>query len=500
MSAVSLRHPPSIARRLGLWLGVGLTLLWLGASGIALRTLEHELNAAYDDSLKQSALRILPLALHSLREPWERRRLELGANGANPPTVTGDEPDTDEAGQATTGEATEFDDESFSYVIRDRSGAIVLRDEDVPADFAIDVPDAGFSTFKGQRTFSLAEPRTGYSIVIIEKSDRRAEAIRHSLMGLILPLLALLPLIGGTIWLALRVALRPLEKLRAELDARDGRNLTPLAADTQPRELRPLTETIGALLGRLSAALDAERQFAARSAHELRTPIAGALAQTQQLASELGAESPRLARVQEIETALRNLAGLSEKLLQLSRLEAGFARADAETDMLPVLRLMVHDLNSRDTTEGRINLDVDTGTLPVAMDADAFAIALRNLIENAAKHGAPDGEIDVLVEAGLIRVENAGRVVPPAILAGLGQPFMRGDTSAKGTGLGLSIVRAILEQTGGSLTLRSPIPGRDGGFSAEIRFQRDPRQNLRPIAQASAQAVPIDQPASTSVG
>jgi two-component system OmpR family sensor kinase len=492
------KRPASIARRLGLWLGVGLTLLWLGASAIALHSLERELNAAYDDSLKQSALRILPLAVHSLREPWERQRMELDGRGASPALVTGADEDADEAGGSKE-EPVEFDDESFSYVIRDRTGQIVMRDEDVPADFTIEAPAEGYGHFKGERIFTLADDRSGYSIVIIERSDRRAEAIQRSLMGLILPLLALLPLIAGTIWLALRVALKPLEKLRAELDARDGRNLAPLDANTQPRELRPLAETIGALLGRLRSALEAERHFAARSAHELRTPIAGALAQTQQLALELDG-SPRLARVHEIETALRNLAGLSEKLLQLSRLEAGFARAETPTDILPVIRLMVRDLNGRDITEGRINLEIETESLVVPIDPDAFAIALRNLVENAARHGDAASEIDVLVGADGLRVENAGPVVPPEILAELGQPFVRGDTQAKGTGLGLSIVRSILEQTGGSLSFASPVPGKASGFSAAIRFQRASRQSLRPMAQASAQAVPIDQPASTSVG
>jgi two-component system OmpR family sensor kinase len=489
--------PPSIALRLGLWLGAGLTLLWLGASAIALHSLERDLSAAYDDSLRQSALRILPLAVHNLREPWDRRRLELDGNPDASSRISGGDAEGEDENEEG---GREFDDESFSYVIRDSSGAIVLRDEDVPANFTIDAPLSGYGEINGLHTFSLTDPRSGYSIVIVERSDRRAAAIQRSLVGLILPLLGLLPLIAATIWLALRVALRPLQNLRAELDARDGRNLAPLAADTQPRELRPLAETIGALLGRLRSALEAERHFAARSAHELRTPIAGALAQTQQLASELGPHSPRLARVHEIEMALRNLAGLSEKLLQLSRLEAGFARAEAQTDLLPVIRLMVRDLNSRDITAGRINLEVEATSLIAAIDPDAFAIALRNLVDNAARHGNASGEIDVLVGPDSVRVENAGPVVAPAILATLGQPFMRGDTRANGTGLGLSIVRSILEQTGGSLTFASPVPGKSSGFSAEIRLQRASRQSRNPIAQASAQAVPIDQPASTSVG
>src|SRR5690606_20027179 len=169
--------------------------------------------------------------------------------------------------------------------------------------------------------------------------------LMDAISALGLPLLALLPLMAGGVWLAMRLALRPLEVLRRDIGKRDSRNLQPLLSDGHPAELAPIAEAVEALMSRLKSALDAERSFAARSAHELRTPIAGALAQTQQLAAELG-NGPGATRLVEIEAALKRLATLSEKLLQMARIEAGFAKSDVETDLLPVLTMVVRDINA----------------------------------------------------------------------------------------------------------------------------------------------------------
>lgn len=438
-------------------LAVGLTLvtavLWIGAASISIGVLRHELNEAYDDSLRQSALRLLPLAIHDIQEPWERRRPVVGFGGFDP-------------------HEEEMDNESFTYFVRNKAGEVVLRDEDMAEDATVVAPPDGYGEWQGQRTYSLTDDRSGYGIVIVEASKRREDAISDSVAGLTWPLVALTPLIAIGIWFAMRLALRPLVALRDDIARRDGRNLAPLSADGHPVELAPIADAVAGLLERLKSALDVERSFAARSAHELRTPIAGALAQTQQLAAELG-DSPRIGRVHDIEAALRRLAALSEKLLQMSRLEAGFARATETVDLVPVLRLMVRDANRFDAEEERVTLDLaGRSTLMVRIDADAFAIALRNLIDNAINHGAKGGDVVVSVDAtGAVHVRNDGPVVAPEILAQLGQPFVRGETEAQGTGLGLSIVGSIVRQAGGTLTLHSPALGEAGGFEAVIALQ-----------------------------
>lgn len=436
-----------------------MTLLWIGAATISASVMQRELSEAYDDSLQQSAQRLLPLAVHDLRERREGGRL-----------IVGD--DEDDGGEGDNGDDPRArpvpHDPTFTYLIQNRAGEVVLRDEhagelSAPAD----LPD-GFADIDGKRTFRLADQRTGFSILVIETSDRRMTGLRDSITALGLPLLALLPLMAGGVWLAMRLALRPLELLRRDISQRDSNNLQPLGSDGHPAELAPIAEAVEGLLSRLKSALDAERSFAARSAHELRTPIAGALAQTQQLAAELGGK-PGSARLREIEAALKRLSTLSEKLLQLARIEAGFARQDRNVDLLPVLRMVIGDINASSAWHDRVQFAPGSTSLVAPIDPDAFAVAVRNLVENALKHGAPDRQVHVLVDdGGTVRVRNAGGVLDEAELARLGQPFVRGATTADGSGLGLSIVRSILEQAGGKLVLQSPAPGASDGFEAAL--------------------------------
>lgn len=458
------RH--SIAVRLAIGLTAGTALLWIGAATIAGTVMQRELNQAFDETLRQSAFRLLPLATHDLRESDERpeRRVSVLEDD--------DEESDDDRGSDSGDDSTAAprdvlaESDYLTYYVRNRAGAVAVRAEDAPETIvATQVPD-GFSEVEGQRLFAITDQRSGFSIVVIERTDHRKNAIAQSLGALSWPLVALIPIIAAGIWFALRLAMRPLERLRRDIATRDGHNLAPLSSDGHPVELAPIADAVASLLARLRSALDAERTFAASSAHELRTPIAGALAQTQQLAIELG-DRPGSARLKEIEAALRHLAQLSEKLLQLSRLEAGFAQSETEADLRPALALVVADFRSS-LAGARVQLHMAPDTpLAARINVDAFAIAVRNLIQNALVHGAKDGPVDVHVGPGrVVRIVSAGPVVPAATLDQIGEPFVRGETSAQGTGLGLAIVRSIMDQTGGSLKLQSPATGRADGFEA----------------------------------
>lgn len=432
-------------RRSLFWqLAIGLSamtgLLWLGAAAISAAVMSHAINEAYDYALEQVADRLLPLAVHDLREPHERRQIE----------------------------ADREDDGEFRYVIRDPGGNVVLNDGDLPETILPQITDDGQFDTEAGRAYARTDPRSGFSIVVLEAESERSEALFDGGWALLGPLAALLPLVALGVWLALRLALAPLQRLRADLAERGRHNLAPLDPASYPPELTPIVGEMASLLDRLQQAMDAERAFAATSAHELRTPIAGALAQTQLLAAELR-QHPAAQRTAEIERALRRLSALAERLLQLTRLEAGFARSDTEIDLLPVIDLVVRDFRS---SGAPLTLEVEAGAAPKGrVDSDAFALVLRNLIDNAMRHGAPASE--VLLRAcrdGTIRVINAGPVVAPETLATLGHPFVRGQTSASGTGIGLSMVRSVVEQTGGSLSFLSPAQGRSDGFEVAVRF------------------------------
>lgn len=439
-----MRRPWSIALRLAIWLSLGTGAFWLGAAAISVAVLHHELQEAFDETLSQSAFRLLPLALHDLREPGERHG----------PIEAMDD----------------LDSAAFTYFVHDPAGNVIIRADDAPEDITVVPTTGGYFELDGKRAYAITDRRSGLGIVVLEMSDHRQEALSDAAGALFWPLAALLPLIAAGIWLVVRLGMRPLHAFAQDVALRDETNLAPLTAAGQPRELAPIAREVAALLDRLKGAMEAERSFAANSAHELRTPIAGALAQTQRLALDLG-DHPARQRVLDVELSLKHLSQLSENLLQLARLEAGFARSDTLLDLQPVLDLVIRDFQRARATTGRLQVDRVDVDLTTRITADAFAIVLRNVIGNGLVHGARAGMVEVSVMEGpVVRVRNHGPIVSPQVLTQLGTRFARGDTQATGTGLGLAIVKAIMEQVGGQMVLASPIPGEPDGFEVRLEF------------------------------
>ena len=106
---------------------------------------------------------------------------------------------------------------------------------------------------------------------------------------------------------------------------------------------------------------------------------------------------------------------------------------------------------------GRISLSLPESEVNSLLDPDAFAILLRNLIENALKHGADNQTVEVsMTDDGRLRVSNAGTIVPAPQLALLRNRFARATTDTAGSGLGLAIADAIATGAGMTLHLRSP--------------------------------------------
>jgi two-component system OmpR family sensor kinase len=221
------------------------------------------------------------------------------------------------------------------------------------------------------------------------------------------------------------------------------------------------------LLSRLSSAFEAERSFAANAAHELRTPVAGAIAQAQRLQAETADPEAR-ARAAGIEATLKRLIRLSERLMQLARAEGGRLRKDEVADLRPIARILTDDL-TRTVGAGRIALTLPDAPVLSDLDPDVFAILFRNLVENALRHGAGSDAINVtLTPEGVLTVANDGPVIAPETLARLTDRFERANAATEGSGLGLAIVAAIARRSGGTLSLSSPRPGRTSGFEARF--------------------------------
>ena len=435
--------PKSLQWRLSLWLGLGVALLWAVAAAVTAHKLRHEMNEVFDSALEETAQRILPLAV-----------LDIVGR------------DSDDADQRVA--TLRQHDEYFTYVVRDAEGKVLLRSHN--ADLAVFPPftGMGFANTPTHRIYFDAALRGTVTIAVAEPLAHRRAVAKELLFGLALPLGLIVPLGLIGVWAVVRVSMAPLRTFRSGIEARGGGDLTPIAADGLPSEIRPIAQAVNRLLERLRRTLEAERSFTANSAHELRTPVAAALAQTQRLIAEAPDDAIR-DRARHIETALRRLSRLSEKLMQLARAEGGRLQVAEPTDVVAILRMVVGEMTGSADGTGRIDLTLPNAPVLSRIDPDAFAILTRNLIENALKHGSRQEPVRVALSAeGVLRVANAGSAVPPDLLARLSEPFERGRAQADGAGLGLAIAKAVASGTGGSIELVSPLEGRQDGFEARF--------------------------------
>jgi len=439
-----MRWPTSLQGRLGLSLGLALTVLWLLAATVTALVVRGELDAVFDSALQETAERILPLAV------------------------------TDIVGREDQGVTQRLapireHDEFFTYLVRDAEGRILLQSH--AADPVVFPPydGPGFRQTATHRLYSDAALRRTIRITVAEPLAHRASVARDIQMGLGLPLLIVLPVALAAIILAVRFSLDPLRRFRERLGARGARDLSEVPAGDLPAEIGPLAATLNGLLARLREAFDAERSFAANAAHELRTPLAGAIAQAQRLRSEIeGSAAAR--RASDIEDTLKRLTRRTERLMQLARAEGGRLQAETAHDVRAILRVVVEDM-TRSLPSHDLALALPEAPVLSTIDPDALGIVCRNLVENAIRHGRAHGEVSVVLtpDGGLI-VSNAGPVVDRDHLARLTQRFQRDVQKPGGSGLGLTIVAAIADRTGSTLTLESPRPGAADGFQAQFQL------------------------------
>ncbi|MFG1604804.1 sensor histidine kinase [Actinoplanes sp. NPDC049265] len=182
-------------------------------------------------------------------------------------------------------------------------------------------------------------------------------------------------------------------------------------------------------------ALDQQEQFLAEAAHELRTPLA-----TLRLAMESGTGTA--AAVRHVDHLDRLVTGL----LSRARIDTGTRSLELTPLRLDLLvEQVVDELPHRDAP-----VSVRTEPTVVLGDPDLLAQAVRNLVENALRHGGPADRpavVRVRVSAGRVSVRDHG----PGI-ADRDRERIFGDRVAGergGTGVGLAIVRWVAELHGG---------------------------------------------------
>jgi two-component system OmpR family sensor kinase len=298
--------------------------------------------------------------------------------------------------------------------------------------------------------------------------------------GLLAALAAALVLGGAGAAALAHVSLRPLRRMASEVDAIGAASLDRRIgiAGLDP-ELGRVATAFNDLLGRLDAAMRAQRELVARASHALRTPIATILTRSEvALRRERDAGAYRDA-LQDVAAAARDSATLVGHLLRLSRLDESRAPAREDVPLAHAAAGVVRLLAPHAEDAG-VALEVE---VPQGLSARAEPAALRELLEalvdNAIRYTPRGGRAGLRAGATpggcAITVWDTGPGIPAGERSKVFERFYRGTAAEAagqpGSGLGLAIVKAIAdahgaavelgENAGGGLAVTVELPARD---------------------------------------
>jgi two-component system OmpR family sensor kinase len=292
-------------------------------------------------------------------------------------------------------------------------------------------------------------------LVVGATGQNRLDALASLRTQLLLggPLTLLVATAGA--YLLAGAALRPVEAMRrraAGITAGEPGRRLPLPAGDD--ELARLGATLNDMLARLEAGMERERSFVADASHELRTPLA--LLKTE---LELALRRPRSAA--ELRRAITSAAQDTDRLTRLAEDLLLIARADQ--GRLPVRYDAVDATAVLDRITGEFETAAPGRVVRVSRDGGAPLLpgdprwleqALRNLVDNALRHGTGAVRLSIVdfPDAVELHVTDDGPGFGAAYLPHAFERFSRADAgrSSGGAGLGLSIVDAIARAHGGA--------------------------------------------------
>nr|WP_154376695.1 HAMP domain-containing sensor histidine kinase [Duganella guangzhouensis] len=327
----------------------------------------------------------------------------------------------------------------------------------------------------GALTYMLAWPPSAPAISAAQAEARhKREQVREAVLR-ILVLLEIAVALGcvGLIWFSVSNGLSPLNRLRADLNARDGDDLAPIAGADVPYELEPVVSAFNGLLAKVGEGAQARQDFLANVAHQLRTPLAGLKTQLEWLGARHQAEPESAQSLKLMLSATERMIRQTNQLLALARAEPQhFEKARLEPLALDALVAEAVQAFVDQATLKAIDIGFDLQ--PVTIQGDRFLLRdlIDNLIDNAIRYTPAQGTVTVSCradgEAGLLTVEDNGPGIPPARREQVFNRYVRLDDKTHGTGLGLAIVRDIAVVHGARLSVGEGADGRGALFT--VRF------------------------------
>lgn len=359
------------------------------------------------------------------------------------------------------------------FAIRDGRGRLVAGDAVLPPLAARAGAPASDGELAGEAVRLVAQPVLAgqqAGVVVVAKTLRKRVQARAAIVRAMLPLAAVLTLASaGLVWFSVTNGLSPLHKVRAGIQARSADDTAPIAVAEVPLEVAPVVQAFNSLLEKVHDGAQAQQDFLANVAHQLRTPLAGMRTQIDLLAAQQ--------RTPEAASALGMMQASTDRMIRQVNQLLAFARAEPgplrKTRMERMSLDQLLEESIQHFVEQALRKDIDLGfdLQPTMVKGDRFLLRdlVDNLVDNAIRYTPSGGTVTVSCFAhlggGMLTVEDSGPGIAPTKRAAVFQRFQRLDEKTTGSGLGLAIVRDIATAHGASVAIDTPASGQGALFS-----------------------------------
>lgn len=331
--------------------------------------------------------------------------------------------------------------------------------------------------------------------LIIGSPSQLPGQLGHLRLSLLLGSLGMLVVVFlGGLWLADR-AMRPVKTITdmaSNISERDfNRRLNLRGHD----ELVELAGTFDAMLARLQAAFDQQRQFVADASHELRTPLTIMNLEVGRVLSGKRPKEEYQHALKVVEAEAGRMSSLVNELMTLTRMDSDQTLLQFEDIDLGDAIIDAVEPSSALANQHEVAFEIDDlPELPIRGNHQYLVQMVSNLLESTIKHSSAGGRVwiqagsrqDEIGDVAWLRVSDSGPGIPPEHLPHLFDRFYRVDqartrnanedsVSLEGNspvhsvdrGLGLSIVFWIVQAHGGSIHVESKV---NEGTTFEIIF------------------------------
>jgi two-component system OmpR family sensor kinase len=367
----------------------------------------------------------------------------------------------------------------YYYIVWYRDGSVLNRSAAAPADLTR--PDISerdtLPHYRTRGQFREAVHCSGLGDCVLAGRSVAEDVLAERNLGWTLlaaggAILALA--LGLGFWFTTR-AIRPIETISAAASRISHGNLSERVEGAgSGDELGSLAEVLNSTFARLESAFARQRQFTADAAHELRTPLAVIISETQTtLARERSAAEYRETVEACLDTA-QQMRRLTESLLELARNETNEDRPRGNVDVAETARLCIERIRALAAQQG-IRIETKFAPAHAFTNAGRLSQVITNLLTNAIYYNKPHGMVRIVTRVeenrAAIAISDTGIGIEAADLPHIFGRFYRADKArsrAEGhTGLGLAISKAIVEAEGGSIEVES-VPGAGSTFTVRL--------------------------------